>query len=127
MAVSVLFRIDQNGHIEVLDDGPPPAATAPPTTARRAYPSTTRPTTAASTPPSDTHSTGTAKAGETIGRVTAVDGRSSPPSPFRGREYSSRWEGQALPIARTAGCKPAAERGNPASRIWATEGGRSRR
>ena len=24
MAVSVLFRIDRSGHIEVLDDGPPP-------------------------------------------------------------------------------------------------------
>ena len=29
----------------------------------------------------------------TIGRVTAVGGRSSPPSPFGGREYASRWEG----------------------------------
>ena len=63
----------------------PPAATAPPTTARRAYPSTTRPTTATPTPPtdthaSDTHSNGTAKAGETIGRVTAVGSRSTPES-----------------------------------------------
>ena len=41
----------------------PPAATAPPTAARRACPSTTRPTTATSTPPSDTHPNGTAEAG----------------------------------------------------------------
>ena len=27
MAVSVLFRIDQNGHVEVLDGGPAPAVT----------------------------------------------------------------------------------------------------
>ena len=27
MAVSVLFRIDQNGHIKVLDGGPAPAVT----------------------------------------------------------------------------------------------------
>ncbi|MDE0170149.1 MAG: hypothetical protein OXS29_11640 [bacterium] len=27
MAVSVLFRIDENGRVEVLDDGPPPAVT----------------------------------------------------------------------------------------------------
>ena len=27
MAVSVLFRIDQNGHVEVLDGGPLPAVT----------------------------------------------------------------------------------------------------
>ena len=47
----------------------PPAAAAAPTTARRVCPSTTRPTTAVSTPPSDTHSNGTAEAGETIGRV----------------------------------------------------------
>ena len=25
MAVSVLFRIDENGHVEVVDDGPAPA------------------------------------------------------------------------------------------------------
>ena len=56
----------------------PPAATAPPTAARRAYPSTTRLTTTTSTPPSDTHPNGAANAGETIGRVTAVGGRSGP-------------------------------------------------
>ena len=56
----------------------PPADAAPPTTARRACPSTTRPTTATPTP-SDTHSNGT-PAGEAIGRVTAVGGGSSPPA-----------------------------------------------
>lgn len=70
----------------------PPAAAVPPTTARRACPSTTRPTTATSTPPSDTHSNGTASAGEATGWVTAAGGRSSPPSPSRGQEYASRWE-----------------------------------
>ena len=53
-----------------------PAADVLPTVARRVYPFITRPTTAASTP-SDTHSNGTAKAGETIGRVAAVGGGSS--------------------------------------------------
>ena len=68
----------------------PPAATAPPTTARRAYPSTTRPTTAASTPPSN----GTANAGEDhrAGKPLSAAGR-APRVPLRGREYASRWEG----------------------------------
>ena len=61
----------------------PPAAAAPPTTARRVCPSTTRPTTATSTHPSDTHPNGTAEAGEAIGRVTAVRWPVKPPKSFQ--------------------------------------------
>ena len=68
----------------------PPAATAPPTTARRGYPSTTRPTTATSTPPSN----GTANAGEDHRAGNRCRRPVEPPESLsEGREYASRWEG----------------------------------